>query len=296
MKNRPESKTESAAVEQSCRFGRITEVSVSVITISRRAYSRGREVAEKVAARLGYRCIAHEVVASAAKEFNIEEKALESAIEEAPPISNLFVYGREKFVAYVQKALLHHLQQDKVVYHGFAGHLFVQAVPHVLKVRIVASLENRIRNLREQQGISRKEAVQLIKNLDEQRKKWSKQFFGVYPWDPRLYDLVVNIKPNGVADAVDFICHTIALEDFRSTAASQHAMDDLVLAADVKAALIDLKPDIEVSATGGTIHVTTTVPEAKEKELIQTIEATAGAIKGVRQIKIHTQPSVPYGD
>jgi len=269
---------------------------MSIITISRGSYSRGKEVAEKVAKRLNYECIAHEVIAEASKEFNVAETELEKAIHDAPSISNWFIYGKEKYVAYIQKALLHYLQRDNVVYHGPAGHFFVKEISHVLKVRVITAQEDRIRLVREQHGITRNEASKLLKKLDEKRKKWSKQLFGVLTWDPKLYDLVVNIKKNTVDEAVDFICQTAEMEDFRTTPESRKAMNDLVLSADIKAALIDLKPDIQVSGADGIIHVTTTVPQSKEEDLVHKMEKIAGAIQGVRQLKIHTRPSVPYGD
>jgi len=206
------------------------------------------------------------------------------------------MYGKEKYVAYIQKALLHHLQKDHVVYHGPAGHFFVKDISHVLKVRVVTALEDRIRLVREQHGITRNEASKLLKKRDEQRKKWSKQLFGVLSWDPRLYDLVINIKKNTVDEAVDFICQAAAMEDFRTTPESRKAMNDLVLSADIKAALIELKPDIEVSGSDGIIHVTTTVPESQEEELIHKIDEIGRGIQGIKEIKVHTTPSVPYGD
>ena len=269
---------------------------MSIITISRGSYSRGKEVAEKVAERLNYECISHEVIAEASKEFHVAETELEKAIHDAPPITNWFIYGKERHVAYIQKALLHYLQRDNVVYHGPAGHFFVKDISHVLKVRVVTAQEDRIRLVREQQGITRNEASKLLKKLDEQRKKWSRQLFGVLTWDPKLYDLVVNIKKNTIDEAVDFVCQTAQMEDFRTTPNSQRAMDDLVLSADIKAALIDLKPDIEVSGKDGIIHVKTTVPQSKEEELIRKIDEIGRGIQGIKEIKVHTVPSVPYGD
>ncbi len=269
---------------------------MSVITISRGSYSRGKEVAEKVAQRLGYECIAQEVLDAASKEFNIAETELVNAIHDAPPISNRFVYGREKYLTYFQKALLHHLQKDNIVYHGLAGHFFVKDISHVLKVRVITDLEDRIRVFRERNGISRKEALRFIRKLDEQRKKWSKQLYGSYPWNPRLYDLVINTKKNTIDDAVDLICHTAMIEDFRTTPQSKKAMDDLVLSADIKAALIDLKPDIEVTGLNGIIHVKTTVPQSHEEELVHKINEIVRDIQGIKAIKVHTYPSVPYGD
>ncbi len=69
---------------------------MAVITISRGSYSRGKEVAEKVAQKLGYECIAREIILEASEEFNIPEVKLIRAIHDSPSILNRFAYGKEK--------------------------------------------------------------------------------------------------------------------------------------------------------------------------------------------------------
>ena len=123
---------------------------MAIITISRGSYSRGKEVAEKVAERLGYQCIAREVILEASKEFNIPEFSLVKAVHDAPSIFDRFSYGKEKFIAYFQTALLKRLRSDNVVYHGLAGHFYVKDVPHVLKVRIIADVQDRIKLVMDQ--------------------------------------------------------------------------------------------------------------------------------------------------
>ncbi|MEW5817404.1 MAG: cytidylate kinase family protein, partial [Spirochaetota bacterium] len=103
---------------------------MSIITISRGSYSRGETVATKVAAKLGYECIGRDVLLEASKEFNIPGVKLVRAIHDAPSILDRFTYGKEKYIAYIQAALLKHLQKDKVVYHGLAGHFFIRNISH----------------------------------------------------------------------------------------------------------------------------------------------------------------------
>ena len=269
---------------------------MSIITISRGSYSRGKEVAEKVAERLGYECISREILVEASKDFNIPEIKLLRAVHDSPSLFDRFVYGRDKYVAYIQKALLHHLQKDNVVYHGLAGHFFVKGISHVLKVRVLAEMEDRIKVEMKRLGVSSKEASQRIEHDDKERKKWSKYLYGIDTWDPILYDLVIHIKKISVNDAVDIICNTVGLDDFRTTAASQKAMDDLVLSAEVKAALIDLKPDLEVTSRNGVVHIETAVMESREEELVHKIDEIAKGIAGVKEIKVHTRPSILYGE
>ena len=57
---------------------------MAIITISRGSYSRGEEVAQKVAQKLGYECISRDILLEASKEFNIPEIKLVRAIHDAP--------------------------------------------------------------------------------------------------------------------------------------------------------------------------------------------------------------------
>ena len=267
---------------------------MSIITISRGSHSYGKAIAEEVSKKLGYTCIARDVLLEASKEFNLPEFKLLSAIKDAPSILDRFVYGKEKYLAFTQAALLKRLREDRAVYHGFAGHFLVKDIPHALKVRINADMKDRVRILREREGLSEKKAYRYIRNVDKQRKKWSKHLYGIDTWDSSLYDLVIQIDKIQVKDAVDIICSTAGLERFQTTPESQKAMDDLYLAANVKASLINLKRDIQVSAQDGVVYVKATTQESKELKLIQDIEKIVNEMPGVEvHIDVVSVPFVP---
>ena len=118
---------------------------MSIVIISRGSFSHGKEVAEKLAEKAGYQCISREIILEASKHFNIPELKLTRAIHDAPSILDRFTYGKERYVTYFREALLHYLQKDNMVYHGLAGHFLVQGVSHVLKVRIIASMAERVK-------------------------------------------------------------------------------------------------------------------------------------------------------
>ena len=109
---------------------------MSIITISRGSYSKGKEVAEKVAQRLGYKCISRDIILEASEEFNVPEIKLIRAIHDAPSILNSFTHEKEEYIAFIKLALLRYFHKDNVVYHGLAGHFFVKEISHVLKARI----------------------------------------------------------------------------------------------------------------------------------------------------------------
>lgn len=267
---------------------------MSIITISRGSYSRGKEVAEKVAQELGYACLSRdEVIEEASDEFNIPEVKLIRAIRDAPSILDRFTYGKERFVAYFQAALLSHLKSDNAVYHGLAGHFFLKDVSHVLKVRIIADMEQRVRLEMERKGGSYQEAFHTLKKDDEERKRWSRHLYNLDTMDPTLYDLVINIHQIDVSDAVGLICQAVRSERFQPTAESKRLMEDLALSASVKAVLISLKPDIEVTAREGRIYVKTKGLVSQRGALSDKFQKAAESLPGVKSVEVDIKSMTP---
>ena len=204
---------------------------MSIITISRGTYHRGKEVAEKLAQKLGYACISREILLEASEEYNVPEIKLIRAIEDAPSILDRLTRQKEKYVTFIRAALLKHVQKDNVVYHGLFGHFFLQDIPHVLKVRIVGDLTARVADEVKREGISAEKAREIIMRDDEERRKWALYLYGADAWDATLYDLVLHLKTIAVEDAVNIICNVAGLPGFQTTSESQQAIDNLVEAA-----------------------------------------------------------------
>jgi cytidylate kinase len=283
-----------------------------IVTISRGSYSRGKEVAEKVAQELGFECISRDVLIEASEEFNVPEVQLLRAIRDAPSILDRLTFGKERYIAYIKAALLEHLQRDNVVYHGLAGHYFVRGISHVLKVRIIAEIEDRARLLMErddvfeqaasamkgisEQGLklpsdhrrlSRGQAIRILENIDEARRKWGLYLYGIDTYDPSLYDLVIHVKKLSSEDAANIICRAAGWNRFQATAESQQDMDDLVLSARVNASLIEDYPRIKVAANRGAVYITLEGGTSMDKEAIR--EAVE-RIPGVEDIHMNVFP------
>ena len=269
---------------------------MSCITISRGSYSYGKEIAEKVAARLKYECVGRDALLDASETFNIPEIKLLEAIRDAPSILGRFTYGKERYISYIQSALLNKMQKDNIVYHGLAGHFLLKNISHVLKVRIIADLEDRIAYKMKLEGNLTREATQrLLKKIDEERVKWSQYLYGIDSRDSSLYDLVVHIKTLTVEDAVDIICNAARLEHFQTTPESQQAMKDLVTAASVKAALVPFVPDVDVSCSQGNVQLSLQVGKYGKDSMTGEIEKIARTIQGVENIEIRVHPTSDFG-
>ncbi len=259
---------------------------MSVITISRGSYSHGKEVAEKLAKKLGYECVSREIILKASEHFNIPEIKLLRAIHDAPSALDRFTYGKERYVAYVREALMHYLEKDNVVYHGLAGHFFVQEISHALKVRIFADMEDRVVEAMRRDGTSAEEAKKTLIKDDEARHRWSLYLYGIDTTDPSLYDMVIHIKSIGTDDAVELICRVVRLPYFQTTPESQKAMHIHFLAAQVQAGLVESIPSAKVEVEKGDIVVTMEGFWAEGKKMIAVVDKVIDSEKEGVQIKV----------
>ncbi len=268
---------------------------MSVITISRGSFSHGKEVGEKLAARLNYQFVDREVLLEASREYNISEIKLHKAIFDTPSFLDRFLYRKEKYVAFIQSVVLKHLREDNVVYCGFAGHFFVRDVPHVLKVRIIADVEDRARIVMERDGATQKEALETLRHMDDQRTKWSKLLYGIDTRDPANYDLVLHIHSLSVDDVVDIVAHAVSLDRMKSTPESQQKMENLYLASLVKAALVEFHPDAEVEADRGEVLVklSATFSSTAGRD-VQKVTEMALKVPGVRDARVEILETETY--
>ncbi len=254
---------------------------MAIVTISRGSYSRGKEVAEKLAQALGYDCLSRDILLEASERFNIPEMRLIRAIHDAPSILQRFTYGKEQYVAYIRAALLRHAQKDNMVYHGLAGHFLLRGIPHLLKVRIIADLEDRVKEEMKRENISEAEARQVLLADDAERRKWSLKVYGTDTWDPNLYDLLIHVKCITVDDAVEIIKCAVKGPCFQTTAEGQRMVDEMALAARIEAALVQEIPSIKAEVKGEEVYINLRGALCEDKELLERITRLVRNVAGV---------------
>jgi hypothetical protein len=182
------------------------------------------------------------------------------------------------------------VQRGNVVYHGFAGQLFLQQIPGVFNVLVLADREDRVQEVIRREGLSDVEARRALERIDEERSRWSQHLYGVDLKDPTLYDLVVNLRAMSVDDAVKLIAHNVELPAFQTTPESKGILDNHALAAQVEAALIADFPQAKVSAKDGKVFVAIHGPLSQQQALSDKARDLASFVDGVEQITVHYVP------
>jgi len=204
---------------------------VPIIAISRCSYTHGKDVAEAVAKTLGYTCVSREELLDALQEFNLPNIKL---ARELPIILEKTSFNKQRYISYIRSALLKHLTKDNIVYHGFCGHVFLNDIDHVLKVRITADLEDRVKLVMERDGFSRNEALFFIKTLDDARKKWCQNLYKIDLSKISQYDISLNISKFPRDRAVNIICKAVQLDRFQTTPESKKTMNELFIHTEIK--------------------------------------------------------------
>jgi len=258
---------------------------MAIVSISRGPYSGIKVLAERLSEDLGYRLLSREeLLANTAEEFGALESQLESALKHAPSFLEGRGLGRRHFVYCVQATLAKAIQSDNVVYYGEAGHLLLKGIPHHLRVRLVAKMEDRVGAAMERCGLAREKAAQYIRESDKALERWVKWVHGVDFNDLATVDLALNLEHIPIPSACALIAEAVD-RDFRTTPQSQQIVDDLVIASQIRARIgLDRRTSDErivVEVDDGVVTITTNVRFVAEGQKARELVSQIPGIKAI---------------
>jgi cytidylate kinase len=194
------------------------------ITISREYGSGGGEIAARLAKRLQWQLIDHEVVVRVAQKLHVSEEEAEEYDERVESLaarifkSLRLIHPTMPVVVEIPltmdsrafyKARCQIIEgaaasgQAVIVGRGAQAHLARRR--DVLHVRIVAPLEARIAYVMSREGLDREAAQARILRKDQERARYLERFYHQHPSDPHLYDLVLNTGILDLESAVEVI-------------------------------------------------------------------------------------------
>jgi cytidylate kinase len=257
-----------------------------IVTINRGTLSGGARLADALGARLGVSVLSREVVVEAAKTYGVSEEDLQKSLRSPPGFWDKLGHKRQQYILAVQATLAGMIEQDNVVYHGLAGQLLLRDLPNVLRVRLIAPMEYRVRAAMIEHKLSRDDAEKHIEKADEVRSLWVRRVYGVDVTDPALYDLVINLGNMSMETATEMIVDLLGREEYRSTPETQQRLRDFALHMRIRAAL-SLRSEfsessIEVSVRDGVVDLG--VPLAAEHSRAAVVELIR-QIPGVKDIR-----------
>ena len=256
-----------------------------IVTISRGAFSGGKELAEKVASTLGYRCVSREVFLEAHQRYGVSEAKFTEILETVPRWWERWRESMRLYRIVLQAAMCEVAQDGNLVYHGHGGHELLPGIRHVLKIHLTAPMTYRVEQVRAREGKDEEAAQQYIEQVDRARNRRLQAVFGTDWRDPNRYDFVINIAQMTLDTACHLIVEAVRREDYQPTAASEQAFQDLLITSRVQAALITSPKTrnltINVQVQKGEAYVSGILAQS---ELEQEITEIAKGVQGVNNV------------
>ena len=234
---------------------------MTVIAMTREIGSRGMEVAERVASKLGLKIIRSEMVAdSVAKRLGIDAQAFLRYMDGTASLLERWRIDRRKLIHYTSEEILRLAQQGNVLIKGWGAATLLRDVPQVISVRVCASMDFRVRTLMDRLGTQDANAVRhQIERHDAARARTMANFFNHEQEDARLHHVVVNTERLSLEACVKAIAD-LAESRRRSTSwAVQSALADKFVEAKISSAFVDHIPagmaplGVSVSVANGKI-------------------------------------------
>lgn len=196
------------------------------ITISRQYGSGGGEIAARIAGKLGWQLIDHQIIARVAHVLGITEEDAHARDERvdrfvsrvvstlrgdedrrgAAHIAHSHAPAEEAYYETVSQVVETAAQAGHAVIVGRGGQVLLRGQRDVLHVRVVAPLSSRIAYVARREGLDEAAARTRIQVKDRDRVRFLQVQHHCDPDDPLYYDLIVNSGVLRLESAVDLIC------------------------------------------------------------------------------------------
>ena len=201
---------------------------MAVITVSRQIGSGGRTFGKMIAEELGYTFADNEIIQRLSKEANVSAKWLRSFEKEAGSrlsrIISKMVSKRwldralagergyldeEIYLDYMVLIIAQMADEGNAVILGRGSQYILDDHPDTIHIRMIDSLENRIKFLVENYNMTEKNAAQLI-NYEDKRQASLYRRLGKEDYNnPELYHLVLNMGKLDMQTAMNIVCNQL---------------------------------------------------------------------------------------
>jgi len=183
---------------------------IQIITVSREYGAGGSELAGLLGTRLGWRVLDRELIQQLARRLECETSEI-AALSEHPPsfLDRLASSGlvtapesashavpwstdADRLAALTREVLLEEAEQPPLIVVGHGGNCLFRDRSDVLRIRVAAPHEMRVRRVMERSGTAAHQAATDIRHRDADRQHYLQRYYHTSITDPCAYDLQIN--------------------------------------------------------------------------------------------------------
>lgn len=272
---------------------------MALVVVSHQMGAGGPEVGTALAQRLGYRFVDQELLVDAARRYGLTEEKLSLLEEAKPSLFERFDTETRLHLTVLQTTLLEFADQDDAVLMRGGGQWLLRGVPHVLRVRLIAPFEQRvkrwIRRVAEMTGETpnQRAAVDFVRRDDAQKAGRMRYLYEVDIADPLLYELVVNTEKLACPAVVDMIERAVRRPELATSDEGRRLVAGRALASRVQVALAThpetRRHRITVEAHDGVVAL-----EGTSLESAAEVARTVPGVRAVRTQPVEIPPIPPF--
>jgi cytidylate kinase len=271
-----------------------------IVTIAHATGSGGPEIGTVLADRLGCRYVDREMISEAARQYGVTEDKLQQLDETKPSLFERFDVETRQYISIIQSGLFDVAERDNVVINSRGGQMLLRGIAHVLRVRVIAPFDLRVKRVMRKmtgpmgESVDVRTTAEMVRRSDHEQHGRMRYLYDVDWSDPALYDLVINTEKLSTEAAVEMVASLVRRPELQATEASRQAVRDRGLASRVRAALAThpetRKYRINVEADQGIVRLEGTAAVEKAAEVARTV---AGVVDVKGQL-LEVPPIPPF--
>ena len=269
---------------------------MAIITISREMGTGGRNIANRVAEKLGYLLIDGSAIRKVAADYGLTPDAVDQADEKPPAFVEKLDEKTELDLHLIELIILEYALKGNVLIYGRGGQDLLQDIQSVFRVRITAPFEERVERWAEKEWLDPDLARIMVRKSDQQRAGFVRYYFDRDWNDPLNYDLIINTQRMSEDSAVKLISqgvHDSNLQELKDE--SKKTLNDLILRKKAEIAIMNIckleSQHLGLEVHAGVITLTGHVhSEADHKMVLETV----GAIEGIKKVQHKQMRIIDY--
>lgn len=189
-----------------------TEARLPVITVAMQPGSGGSVIGRNIAERLGFSYFHRDIVEEISKSAKIRSTVVNTLEKERLSGVKDFISSLIEDQYIHPDTYLKHLLEviSTIGKHGRAvivgrGANFILPAEDIFSVRVIAPMEQRVRNVALEYRVTSEEAKRRVIRRESRRKAFVRQSFNVDISDPIHYDMIINTGKMSIGAAVESV-------------------------------------------------------------------------------------------
>lgn len=274
---------------------------MAIVTISDELGAYGPEIGQGLAKQLSYRYVDQELISEAAQRYGLLEAKLSHLGDSKPSLFERFDAETRHHITVLQTTLFEFADLDNAVFMRGGGQWLLRGVPHVLRIRVIAPLELRvkqwIKRVAEMTGETpnQRAAAEFVRRDDSEKSGRMRYLYQVDINDPMLYELTINSEKLRHEAIVEMVESAVRRPELTTTEAGRQLVASRALASRVQVALAT-HPEtrryrITVEAQGGVVSLEGT-PAALDQAA--DVAWTVAGVRDVRTQPVEIPPIPPF--